>query len=371
MKLILQIKLAPTPDQHAALLQTVEQFNAACSWLAAVAFSQRLTNKYDLQKEAYYAARTRFGLSAQMTIRAIAKVIEAYKRDPKQRITFRPHGAMTYDQRMCSYPTVDRVSLLTLTGREVMPFVHGSYQAGQLDRKRGQADLVYRGGVFYLLISIEVPEPDPAEASEFIGVDMGIQVIAATSDGEIVQGNHINHVRARFSRFRAKLQKKGTKSAKRLLKKRSGRERRFATDTNHCISKRLVKTAQDTTRGIALEDLTGIRARVTVTKRHRRVLHSWAFAQLRQFIAYKAQRDGVCVSAVDPRYTSQECSVCGHCDKANRPSRTRFCCIMCGFSGHADVNAAVVISRRAGVMRPDAGVPGSMSRKDYSQAVGL
>ena len=101
------------------------------------------------------------------------------------------------------------------------------------------------------------------------------------------------------SRLRAKLQKKGTKSAKRLLKKRSGRERRFARDVNHCISKAIVQTAQGTPRGIALEDLKGIRERInaqrTVRKRQRRVLHSWAFFQLRAFIAYKAQT-GWCAS---------------------------------------------------------------------------
>jgi IS605 OrfB family transposase len=169
-----------------------------------------------------------------------------------------------------------------------------------------------------------------------------------------IQGNHINNVRARFSRFRRKLQQKGTKSAKRLLRKRSGRERRFATDTNHCISKRLVTCAQGAERGIALENLTHLRTRITVSSRkQRRVLHSWAFSQLRQFITYKALRDGVRVVAVDPTYTSQECSGCGHIDKANRPSQAKFVCTSCGYvAPHADVNAACVIARRAAVMQP-------------------
>jgi putative transposase len=368
MKLTLQTKLVPTPEQHAALLTTMERFNAACAYMAGIAFAAHCTSKFDLQKLVYYDVRDRFKLSAQMTIRAIAKVVECYKRDPSKQVTFRPHGAMTYDERLCSFPSVDRVSLLTLAGREVMPFVYGTYQAARIDRKRGQADLVYRKGIFYLLVTIDIPEPDPAEASEYIGVDLGIQNIAATSDGEMVQGNHINNVRARFSRLRTKLQKKNTKSSKRLLRKRSGRERRFATDTNHCISKRLVKTAQDTTRGIALEDLQGIRERVTVRKRQRRVLHTWSFGQLRQFIEYKAQRDGVQVVAVDAHYTSQECSQCGHIAKANRPSQKVFKCVACGFSCHADTNAAIVISRRAAVKRPYAGVPGSSGRKHRSQA---
>ena len=368
MKLTLQTKLAPTPEQHAALLATMERFNVACTYVEQIAFREQCTSKFDLQKIVYYDVRDRFKLSAQMTIRAISKVVEASKRDPKILVRFRPHGAMTYDERMCSFPDVDRVSLLTLDGRQVMPMIYGSYQAARIDRKRGQADLVYRKNIFYLMVTIDIPEADPAESTGFIGVDLGIQNIAATADGEMIQGTHINNARARFSRLRTKLQQKGTPSAKRLLKKRSGREQRFATDTNHCISKQLVKTAQGTTRGIALEDLKGIRERVTATKRHRRVLRSWAFNQLRQFIAYKAQRDGVEVRVVDPAYTSQECRQCGHIAKANRPSQSIFVCVVCGFSAHADTNAACVIARRAAVNRPYAVAPVSLSRKSQLQA---
>src|SRR5262249_22269310 len=145
--------------------------------------------------------------------------------------------------------------------------------------------------------------------------------------------SHVNQVRARFSRFRQKLQKKGTKSAKWLLRKRSGRERRFVKDVNHCLSKAIVSTAQGTSRGLALEDLQGIRERAkrTVTKRRRRVLHSWSFFQLRAFIAYKAAWAGVRVIYVNPAYTSQTCSACGHCEKANRRSQAHFLCRSCGF----------------------------------------
>jgi IS605 OrfB family transposase len=98
-------------------------------------------------------------------------------------------------------------------------------------------------------------------------------------------------------------------------------------------------------RGIALENLQGIRERVgkNGSKRRRRVLHSWAFAQLRAFIAYKAALAGVPVVYVDPAYTSQTCSRCGHRERANRKSQAIFSCQnpRCGFSAHADLNAAV------------------------------
>jgi IS605 OrfB family transposase len=361
MKQVLVVKLAPEPEQYAALLRTLETFNAACNDIGEVAFENRLANKAALQKLVYYDIRARFGLSAQMCIRAIAKVAEAYKRDREQLPAFRPHGAMTYDERILSFPRVDRASLLTLSGRVEVPFRFGAYQAARLDRIRGQADLLYRNGTFYLACTVDAPESAPDEASEYLGVDLGIINIATTSDGEIVNHGrdcvhaHVNTVRARYVRLRAKLQKKGTKSAKRLLSKRSGRERRFARDTNHCISKQLVALAKGTGRGIALEDLKNIRSRTTVRgKRQRRVLHSWAFFQLRAFIAYKAQAAGVRIVLVNPAHTSQTCSRCGHCEKANRRSQARFLCVSCGFSAHADANAACNIARRAAVIPPDA-----------------
>ncbi len=122
-------------------------------------------------------------------------------------------------------------------------------------------------------------------------------------------------------------------------------------DVNHCISKQLVASAQGTGRGIALEDLTGIRRRVSVPRRQRATLHSWAFHQLRAFLEYKARRAGVLVVAVDPRNTSRTCPTCGHIDKQNRISQAVFCCTRCGHAGPADHLAAETI-RRAAVTRP-------------------
>jgi putative transposase len=210
VKQVLVVKLAPTPEQHATLLRTLETFNAACNEIAGVAFAERMANKIELQKLVYYDIRERFGLSAQMCIRAIAKVAEAYKRDREKRPAFRAHGAMTYDERILSFPRVDRASLLTLDGRVEVPFRFGAYQAARLDRIRGHADLLYRNGTFYLACTVDAPEPTPDEASEYLGVDLGVVNIATSSDGEIVnQGQgcihaHVNTVRARYVRLRAK-----------------------------------------------------------------------------------------------------------------------------------------------------------------------
>ena len=97
-----------------------------------------------------------------------------------------------------------------------------------------------------------------------------------------------------------------------MLRNRSGRYNRYKRDVNHCLTKAIVNTAKGTSRGIALEDLQGIRARAKGTvKRQRRVLHSWSFFQLRAFIAYKAALAGVQVVYINPAFTSQTCSACG------------------------------------------------------------
>jgi IS605 OrfB family transposase len=352
MKLTLQIQLLPDKDQDAKLQATVRRFNEAASWLSKKAFEHRTANKVALQKLFYVELRALFGLSAQMAIRCIAQVVEAYKRDKTRCPTFRPFAAMPYDQRIVSFKGLDRVSLLTLAGRIIVPMVMGRYQRERFTPAVGQSDLVRRkDGKWFLLTVVDVPDGTPVPTTDFIGVDLGLTNIATDSTGEPFSGGTIKGLRHRHARLRARLQSKGTKSARRLLKKRRRKESLFARDVNHCVSKKLVAKAQGTNRGIALEDLKGIRSRMTVKKPQRRIQHSWAFAQLRLFIEYKAKLAGVPVVLVNPRNTSRTCPCCSCVHKANRPTQSLFFCIRCGFSGHADTIAAENI-RRAAVNRP-------------------
>jgi IS605 OrfB family transposase len=348
MHLTMQVRLLPSAEQSASLLATVERFNAACDALACVAFASQCANKVELQKLAYADIRRDFGLSAQMTIRAIAKVCEVYKRDKSIKPSFRPHGAIVYDQRILSWKRLDRVSILTLDGRALIPWVAGDYHAARLSRVRGQADLVYRDGKFFLFVVVDMGDVPPGDPAEYLGVDLGRRNIAADSDGEMFCGAHNANLRNRHARLRRKLQKKGTKSAKRLLRARRRKEARFASDLNHRISKVIVRKAKDTGRGVAVEELTHIRSRTTVNRSQRRAHHSWAFAQLRAFLTYKAALEGVPLVAVNPKYTSQTCPACLHVERANRRTRDRFECVKCGHAGPADTTAAVNISRLGG-----------------------
>lgn len=367
----LMVKLDPSPEQHKMLCETMKRFNEACNHIAETVFALHSANKVEIHKTVYYPVREHFGLSSQLTVRAISKVCEAYKRDKSIKPEFRLDGAIVYDQRILSWKGLEKVSLITLQGRQAIPIRFGEYQKARLDRIRGQADLILVNGIFYLCVVVEVDEETPYDPKGVLGVDLGIKYLAVDSDGEVHSGEKITQTRDRLDSLKARLQSKGTKSAKRHLKKLSGRMARFSKDVNHCISKKLVAKAKDTLRSIAMEDLQGIRQRVTVWKAQRRILHTWNFGLLRTFVEYKAKVAGVPLVFVDPRNTSRTCPSCGHVSKANRPTRDEFRCESCGFAGPADHIAAMNIAFRGQVNGPIvAGKHLNLSYKPTTSVVG-
>ena len=351
MKLTVQVQLTPTEEQRASLLATVERINAACDWASRRAWKTRTFRQYDLHALVYRDMRERFGLASQATVRAIAKVADAYALDHDTRRSFRPRGAITYDSRILRWCD-DSVSIWTLAGRQTIQLQCGARQRQQLAGKRGETDLIYRDGCFYLHCAVDVAAEPMAAPGSFLGVDLGIVQIATDSDGEAHSGAAVTAARHRVARLRKALQSKGTKSAKRHLRKLRRKEQHFHRHVNHCISKHIVRKAKGTGRGIAIEDLDGIRDRVTVKKAQRSALHSWSFFQLRSFLAYKAALSGVALVAVDPRNTSRTCPECGCVDKASRRSQAEFVCTGCGWSGNADWVGARNIAARARVTRP-------------------
>jgi putative transposase len=343
-----QLKLGPSAAQASSLARTLVACNAACDAISTVAWDSKTFRQFDLHKLCYRRAREEFGLAAQAAVRCIAKVADAYKLDQKAKRTFRATGSAAFDQRILSYNLdASTVSIWSLDGRLSIPFVCGERQRALLSTRKGETDLGLVRGKWFLMATCHMPEADLADVSSFLGVDLGVAEIASTSDGKRYSGSEVKSVRYRQRRLRANLQKKQTRAAKRRLKKLSGKEYRFAKHVNHVISKQIVGTAKRTGRGIAIEDLKGIRERIRARRKQRAVLHSWAFAQLGAFLAYKAALAGVPLVAVDPKNTSRECAECGHTVRANRPSQATFRCLACDHAEHADINAARVISGRA------------------------
>jgi IS605 OrfB family transposase len=346
MKLTLQIKLLPTKEQILSLLATLKASNLACNKISGVAWEKREFNQFRLHHLVYRQIKDSLNLSAQMVVRCISKVVDAYKRDKKAKRIFKPLGAITYDIRILSYKE-NSVSIWSVDGRLKVPFVcHNSKYFPYI---KGEADLVHEKGKFYLFQTVEVPEEDIKEIEEFIGVDFGIVNLATTSDGEFFSGEMVDTVRKKMTKIKKALQKRGSKSAKRHLKKLSGKERRFKKHTNHTIAKKIVQIAKDTNKGIALENLKGFK--VSVRKSQREQFGKWSFDELRKFIDYKAQLAGVPVAFVNPRNTSKMCSECGHISRGNRKSQSEFVCQCCGFSCHVDLNGAINIASIAAINR--------------------
>jgi putative transposase len=199
-----------------------------------------------------------------------------------------------------------------------------------------------------LAATCDIPETDEFQAEDWLGVDLGIVNLAVDSDGTVHTGAEVERKRQHIQRRRRGLQKCGTRGAKRRLRKLSGRQGRYQKHTNHVISKALVGIAERTGRGLALENLKGIRSRVTARGSDARArLGNWAFGQTGSFAAYKAKRAGVPVCFVDPRNTSRECEMCGCIDKRNRSNQATFLCIGCKHEAPADFNAARNVRQRA------------------------
>jgi IS605 OrfB family transposase len=206
---------------------------------------------------------------------------------------------------------------------------------------------------------VDVPDAAPIPATNFMGVDFGVVNVATTEDGDTFSGEKIDATRRHYGKRRAALgraagakrrQGKRPKNIRKAQKRTRTKEARFRKHENHCIAKKIVATAKGTDRGIGLEDLGGIRERVSARGgEERNRLSGWAFFQLRSFIEYKARLAGVPVIAIDPRHTSRTCPECGHCEKANRKSQSEFECRACGHRSHADLVGARNIGSRARV----------------------
>ena len=354
MKLTLQIKLLPGKQQSKSLLQTIKECNTICNEISNIAWEKKTFNQFKLHNLVYHPLKQSSNLAAQALVRCVSKVSDAYKLDKKKKRQFKPLGAITYDTRILSYSKKDQeISIWSVVGRLKIPFV--CHNPKYLPYIKGEADLIYKNGKFFLFQTIEVPEDDIDDVEEFIGIDFGVNQIATLSNGTQFGSESLNKVRDKYFKVRRSVQSKGTRGCKILLKRLKGKERRHATIINHAIAKQVVKQAKSLDKGIAIEDLTHIRERTTVRKAQRRKHHSWAFAQLRSFLTYKSLLAGVPLVAVNPQYTSQTCNACKTIGNRNGKN---FSCLSCGNMADADINAAKNIAQLGAFCK--------QSRKDVS-----
>ena len=222
----------------------------------------------------------------------------------------------------------------------------------------GQCQLVYKRPKWFLLLTYTFP-PVTHELDEekILGVDMGeTYALYASTFGEHgflkIEGGEITDFAKKHEARVRSMQRQaphcgegrighGTKTRVAVVYKAKDRIANFRDTINHRYSKALVDYAVKRQCGtIQMEELTGIKEDTGFPK----FLRHWTYYDLQAKIEAKAAEHGIKVVKINPRYTSQRCSKCGHIDKANRPSQAKFCCTKCGFKANADFNASQNIS---------------------------
>jgi IS605 OrfB family transposase len=333
-------------QQRESIDSTLKQFAFACNQVLKVAKIENCWNAAKLQKLTYYDIRAITELKANHVCNAVRRVVNAKTSTGKVK-EFRA-TSIALDVRTFIYK--DGSVGITLVDKRHWFEWNLSFEQKQLLKGKHLTFATLsksRSGQYFLNVAVEVDcDRRYVSKDKAIGVDLGRRDIATTSTGLAWNGQQLTATRDTFSKTRANVQSKRSRSGRRLLRRLSGRERRFQQWVNHNISKSIVSKAKKDCAIISMEDLTNIRQSLNTkprTKQERRRTNNWAFYQLCLFVQYKANIAGIPVVFVPPAYTSQVCSHCNHIHpdpaKSFRNGK-RFVCADCGADCDADYNAA-------------------------------
>jgi len=346
MKKTISIKLITSKEQNDSLLDTQKSFAKACNEVVPFSVENRCWNRVALHHFCYFKVRDIVpGIGSQMTCNAIKNVCQSYKvlkikkSQEVPKISFKETGSVHYDKRTYSIKG-NSISLFTTNGRIKASFdicdFHREYIENGVFK---EAKLINKNKTWFFNVVIELEDTPPRGGNKIIAIDVGENNIATTSNGTIHGGGELRHKRDKFLNRRGKLQSNGSKSAKRCLKRISGKERRHVKETNHIVSKKIVQEAiENNCDIIVLENLKNIRKRIKGNKRMRSRLHRWAWHELQRFIDYKAESVGITVKYVNPAYSSQVCSQCG---SLGSRCKHLFKCLNCKSYQHSDINASL------------------------------
>lgn len=328
------------------------------------------TNKTELHKLTYQKFRNSSNLLSAIIQTSRDKAIETYKSYNKKKYQKRKatlpslnsNTPVRLDKRTFSLIETNNklkyfAAITTNNERIHVPLLGQRYQYKYIKKilnnelQCGTVELLKKEKDFYLYITVkkEIKVNTPNKESTPIGVDLGLinlstSVILKDKPSGILfhKGNKAIAKRNYFAAFRQSLGK-----AKKLwrIKKTKEKESRYMRDLNHKISNSIVQQALTVENPIiVMENLKYIRQRMKSTKKLNKHLHNWSFSQLQHFIEYKAHWQGIPVTYVSPKYTSQRCNKCSHTEKSNRKGRI-FKCKKCGYELNADLNAAINIAQ--------------------------
>ena len=385
---VIKAQLLNIDDETAqAFSNTMCKYRDACNFISQYIFEHAFELKQSkLNKALYHDLRDKFELKSQMAQSAIKTVIARYKtvktqlfqhpfrydtgkKDGKGRgiwaqiyrdltwlwqpINFkRPQLDLQRGRDWSYLSATNQLSLNTLNGRRKVDFGCKGFDQylDQTKWKFGSLKMLQLRGKWYIHLSATtaIPEFEAEQAVHVVGIDRGLRFLAACYDEKgksiLFSGQKILRKRRKYKKLRAELQAKGTKSAKRRLKKIGQRENRWMSDVNHRLTKTLIDHYGSNTI-YALEDLTDVRfATEKSPKDQRYEIVSWAFYQFEQFLTYKANLNSSAVVKVPAKYTSQRCPKCGRIHKDNRDHELHlYTCDKCGYKSNDDRLAAMNI----------------------------
>jgi IS605 OrfB family transposase len=337
-----------------SLIDTIRVYNRAVQVVIDAGWELRTYNKNVLHAATYAAVREQLPNLQSSLVQcardvASASLKLAKKRDWRcKKPVKKPMSSIRFNQRTFTpFLESGTISISTVDGRKKYQLVIPDYFKRYVFSTVNAIVLKVKRDKIIAFLNIDIADPVVKEHPvTFIGVDRGINNAVVASDNTFWNSNHIKNVKYKYQKLRQSLQSKGTRRCKRKLKSLSGRERRFMTGVNYRIAAWLVEKPFEC---IVLENLKDIKTdskkQKKVGKQTRKQFENWAYYQLEQCIVNKALEAGKMVLFVNPKHTSQRCSRCGHVAKSNR-NGAEFACKQCGFSIHADLNAARNISER-------------------------
>lgn len=354
-----KIQVSVTDTDNSVLNKTISVYMNACNYVSDYVFHTHDLKQFSLNKVLYCKLRDKFGLKSQMAQSVLKTVIAKYKtilETQKEWIkpSFKkPQYDLVWNR---DYSLIqNKFSVNTLDGRLKL-----SYYSKGMEKyfnhdiyKFGTAKLVNKHGKYFLHIPVtyEVEECYDSQISNVVGIDRGINFVIATYDSKhksgFVSGKRMKQKRGHYAKLRKELQQIHTPSSRRRLKAIGQRENRWMQDINHKVSKALVENNPKHTLFV-LEDLTGIRsATEKVQVKYRYISVSWSFYDLEQKLIYKAKQSDDKVIKVSPKYTSQQCPVCGHTESGNRNKKLHiFCCKNCDYKSNDDRIGAMNLYRK-------------------------
>lgn len=338
-------KLKPTKEQQERLLRWVGVCRMVYNMgleirIAAWKTKQQSVGKYDLQKQ-ITEIRKEYSWIADVPYDALANVTDRLEKAYKG--FFIGHGFPKWASKKTFRSIALRNNFL-YSGNKIRLQKLGwvkMFNDKPINGEIKTAQIVIKPTGLFICIQCELPDPPPRSENQAIGVDMGIAKFAVLSDGTMVENPR------HFKKYERKLRienrslarkKKGSNSWERQCKKLSRLHHAIGNVRQDFLHKESSKIANAYSL-VFVEDL-NIRGMVK-NRRFSKHISDAGWGGFRRMLTYKTT-----AIAVNPRYTSQTCNVCGTVDAVSRKSQSEFECTSCGHISHADINAAKNILER-------------------------